>query len=163
MVKDPKNDKIAKVIHQVNIGFKTNMYSMIIKNPRNECKILERSQTNDRMLAQRADGFQKNTPIVLNTTKDKGAFANDCGEFGKNWATKYKGASYKYPSVNEVMQGLMEWYTRQVESRIDNIETMDPAEIKNISIRLIRNSRYNFTALKNALDFTEEEMNKPMK
>ena len=44
----------------------------LINNAKNEFKIVERSPTNDRMLAQRADGFQKNAPIVLRTFKDKG-------------------------------------------------------------------------------------------
>merc|ERR1712032_333899 len=116
--KDPRYRKISKVMHQVGIGLKVNMYSMVVTNKLMEVKLLERSPSNDRMLAQRPEGFQKNAAIRLLTDDDRNSFPNWIGEFGKAWAEKFKGDVNMFgnalPTLNEMLEGLMQWYARQV-------------------------------------------------
>jgi len=60
------------------------------------------------------------------------------------------------PSLNEVMEGLTLWHSRQIESLLANVES------KNVRIKIIKNSKRNFSTIFQALDFTPEEMNKPI-
>jgi len=54
------------------------------------------------------------------------------------------------------MEGLTLWHSRQIESLLANVES------KNVRIKIIKNSKRNFSTIFQALDFTPEEMNKPM-
>ena len=61
-----------------------------------------------------------------------------------------------YPSMNEVLEGLLQWMTRQIETRM-------AGKSKNIRLKIIKNSRAAFSIIFETLDFSEQEMNKPMK
>ena len=72
------------------------------------------------------------------------------------WAGKYKGKKWKLPSMNEVLEGLMLWYARQMEVILS--ETKD----KNLRMRSIKNNRAIFKEIFHLMDFTQDQMNKPL-
>ena len=119
-------------------------------------KLLEEAPSNNRYTRWRAEGTQKYAAVLLQSDDEKLSFAITAGEFGKHWAVNYKGKGFVLPSMNEVLEGLMEWYARQMESILR--ETKD----KNLRIRAIKNSRTTFTDIFKQMDFTESEMNTPL-
>ena len=86
----------------------------------------------------RPDTQMKNNGLKLSTPSDNSAFAQNYGDFGRAWAVKYKGNESAKPSLNDLINGLMHWLTRQIE------QTMSNASSKNQQIKIIRNSRRNF-------------------
>ena len=63
---------------------------------------------------------------------------------------------YTNPSMNEVLEGLMLWYARQMEVILS--ETKD----KNLRMRSIKNNRDIFIEIFHLMDFTQDQMNKPL-
>ena len=43
---------------------------------------------------------------------DKKAFAEKQGAYGKAWALKYHKVELVTPNVSEIVEGLLEWYTK---------------------------------------------------
>ena len=59
--------------------------------------------------------------------------------------------------MNEVLEGLMLWYARQMEVILS--ETKD----KNLRMRSIKNNRAIFIEIFHLMDFTQDQMNMPLK
>ena len=59
--------------------------------------------------------------------------------------------------MNEVLEGLMLWYARQMEVILS--ETKD----KNLRMRSIKNNRDIFIEIFHLMDFTQDQMNMPLK
>ena len=87
---------------------------MVTTNKLNEVKMLRRAPSNNRKMRFRPEETHKNCAIHLVSEKKEDGFAKDIGEFGKNWAKKYKGDEYGLatPTLNEMTEGLMQWLTR---------------------------------------------------
>ena len=58
--------------------------------------------------------------------------------------------------MNEVLEGLMLWYARQMEVILS--ETKD----KNLRMRSIKNNRDIFIEIFHLMDFTQDQMNMPL-
>ena len=49
---------------------------------------------------------------------DQRDFASDNGEYGKEWAKKYKNDWDARPSINDIVEGIKEWFVRQTQARM---------------------------------------------
>ena len=67
----------------------------------------------------------------------------------------HKPEYFVFPCINDVLEGLMQWMTRQIEG------FMKGASL-NSRKKMINNSRSTFEIIFGALEFTLDEMNKPM-
>ena len=95
------------------LDLRVNLYSMVIVNNKKQVKLLEEAPTNNRYTRWRAETTQKYAAVLLQSDEEKRNFAKVYGEFGKIWALKYKGNKFGYPSIDEVLEGLILWKTRQ--------------------------------------------------
>ena len=59
--------------------------------------------------------------------------------------------------MNEVLEGLMLWKAQQIETILS--DTKD----KNLRMRAIKNTRSTFIEIFHLMDFTDDEINKPMR
>ena len=131
-------------------------------------KLLLEAPTNNRKSRYRPKNTQKYAAVLLISDQAKRDFAEEVNEFGNIWARKYKPEEIKkvggdqyvwkiFPSINEVLEGLMLWYARQMEV------VLKETKGKNERLRSVKNNREIFIEIFNLMDFTEAEKDTPMK
>ena len=113
-----------------------------------EYKVLERALDNDRDTRHRPESTQKYGAVTIAANRD---FAKEVGEFGITYIRKYKekeikeyedkgllrGESDVFPCINDVLEGLLQWMTRQIEGRLK-------VKSPNLRKKIIKNSRGTF-------------------
>lgn len=132
------------------------MYTMTITNMKNEVKILKQSAPIDRMMRRRCVTAIKNQGIIIQSKEDRNGLAKEFGEFGNIWAKKYKNEKTALPSLDDLLQGLLQWLVRQIEAMV--IQANSNIVRKNI----IRNSRRNLQTIFEAVEITKEDMDKAL-
>ena len=107
-----KNATATKVTNFEALGLKMNLFSMVVQNSKKHFKLVSEAKTNNRHTRQRPESTQKFAAYLLLADTEKRDFAKVLGEFGVLWAVKYKDNEYAYPSINEVLEGLLMWKAR---------------------------------------------------
>ena len=120
-------------------------------------KLLLEAPTNNRKSRYRPKNTLKYAAVLLISDQAKRDFAEEVNEFGNIWARKYKEGEWIFPSINEVLEGLMLWYARQMEV------VLKETKGKNERLRSVRNNIEIFIEIFNLMDFTEAQINTPMK
>ena len=102
------------------------MYSCLATNKTNELKIVKLSEKNDRLLRCRPETNMREAPILclpllhsnanalsvisLDNKNDR-TFSAMRGEYGIAWINKFKKGKWNdMPSLNEVIEGILEWH-----------------------------------------------------
>ena len=93
---------------------------MVVLNQSKHLKVLKQSPTNDRSLRQRPETQLKNEALhlLIDQARQENSFAQLFGEFGTEWAKKYKGKGDALPTPNDLIEGLMQWITKQIENKL---------------------------------------------
>ena len=125
-----------------SIGVKANLYSMASEAKNGECKVLERALENDRDTRHRPESTEKYGAVTIAANRD---FAKEVGEFGITYIRKYKeikestiwGEDKVFSCINDVLEGLLQWMTRQIEGRLKGASL-------NLRKKIIKNSRGTF-------------------
>ena len=90
-------------------------------------------------------------------------FAKEIGEFGLTYIRKYEKDLIKqegkelfvFPNVEKILEGLLQWMTRQIEDRLKG-------ESLNLQKKIIKNSRSTFEVIFGTLEFSRDQMKKPI-
>ena len=128
-----------------------------VNNKKLHVKLLLEAPTNNRKSRYRPKNTLKYAAVLLISDQAKRDFAEEVNEFGKIWALKYKKDKLAFPSINEVLEGLMLWYAGQMEV------VLKETKGKNERLRSVKNNREIFIEIFNLMDFTEAEKDMPLK
>ena len=95
---------------------------MVATNITGECKLLEKTPVNTRNTRHRPESTLKYGALKIAENRD---FAKEIGEFGMTYIRKYEkdqineqGENYAYPNLDTMLEGLLQWMTRQIEHRL---------------------------------------------
>ena len=127
-------------------------------NKKGEVKAIKKAASNDREQRVRPESTQKADGSSLNLNpsqgQDKQDFAKEMGAFGFEWARRVKGDESAFPTFDEMMKGILNWYMEQIRARLSGISPQQ-------QIIIIKKANASFVALRNAIDITR--IHEPMK
>ena len=73
--------------------------------------------------------------MLVKDVQNKNNFAITYGQYGKLWAKKYKDSENAFPSLGEVIEGLLQWMTKKLENNLIGKEKINRKKmIKNYRI-----------------------------
>ena len=151
-----KNDaKTSKLLQLPVLGLRVNLYSGSVTNQKGEVKMFMLTETNVRVLRKRPDENQKDQALQLEPSQDsdKQAFAVKSGAYASKWLEIFKNGKQVFPSVMEMMEGLMGWHVVLTEQRMKG-------KSKNATMKVIKVTRKTYNDVLDLVQITN--VNEPL-